>query len=47
MTELNSSQIKANELAGVDHTPRDFKKIYMSSFYEIIYCLENSIDIEN
>ena len=46
MSKLNSLQIEAIKLAELSYTPVDFKKTYMSTLYQLMYCLEHSIDIK-
>ena len=47
MSKLSKIQLTAIELADVDYTPPDFQTYYSEYFYQIIYCLENSITIQN
>lgn len=44
--QLNDLQIKALKLAGLNYTYPDFKKTYSAGLYQLMYCLEQSIDIK-
>lgn len=46
MCKLSELQIEALKLAGSNYTSPDFKKTYMASLYQLMYCLENSIEIK-
>lgn len=46
MTKLSNHQKEAIQLSGVDYTPPDFRKTYMSSLYQLMYCLEHAIIFE-
>lgn len=45
--QLSNSQIEALKLAGLPNICPDFKKLYRSGLYQLMYSLENSIDIKN
>lgn len=45
MSKLSDLQIEAIKLSGSIYTPPDFKKTYLASLYQLMYCLEHSIEI--
>jgi AcrR family transcriptional regulator len=45
-TKLSKLQIEATKLADENYTFPDFKKVYMSCFYQQLYCLKHSIEIK-
>ncbi|MNC56993.1 hypothetical protein D3C75_1066210 [compost metagenome] len=45
MSKLSDLQIEAIKLSGSVYTPPDFKKTYLASLYQLMYCLEHSIEI--
>ncbi|WP_141501132.1 TetR family transcriptional regulator [Paenibacillus luteus] len=46
MSKLSELQIDAIKLSGSIYTPPDFKRTYLASLYQLMYCLEHSIVIE-
>jgi len=46
MCKLSELQLEAIKLAGSNYTAPDFKKTYMASLYQLMYCLEHFIDIK-
>jgi len=46
MTKLSELQLEAIKLSGSNYTAPDFKKVYMASLYQLMYCLEHSIEIK-
>lgn len=46
MSKLSELQLEAIKLSGSNYTAPDFKKTYMASLYQIMYCLEHSIEIK-
>ncbi|AIQ52929.1 TetR/AcrR family transcriptional regulator [Paenibacillus sp. FSL R7-0331] len=46
MCKLSDLQIEAIKLSGSIYTPPDFKKTYLASLYQLMYCLEHSIQIK-
>lgn len=46
MCKLSDLQLEAIKLAGSNYTAPDFKKTYMTSLYQIMYCLEQPIEIK-
>lgn len=45
MTKLSELQVEAIKLSGSTYSAPDFKKTYMASLYQLMYCLENSIEV--
>jgi AcrR family transcriptional regulator len=46
MSKLSELQLEAIKLSGSNYIAPDFKKTYMACLYQILYCLENSIEIK-
>ncbi|WP_068500976.1 TetR/AcrR family transcriptional regulator [Paenibacillus kribbensis] len=46
MTKLSELQKEAIKLSGSIYTAPDFKKTYIASLYQLMYCLEHSIEIK-
>ncbi|MBU3155780.1 TetR/AcrR family transcriptional regulator [Clostridium estertheticum] len=46
MCKLSDLQLEAINLAGSNYIAPDFKKTYMASLYQLMYCLEHSIEIK-
>jgi Transcriptional regulator len=47
MCQLNDLQLKAIEMAGIDYAAPDFKRSYKLYVYQLMYCLEHDIEIQN
>ncbi|MVX64283.1 TetR family transcriptional regulator [Clostridium chromiireducens] len=46
MSNLSDLQLEAIKLSGLDYTTLDFKKEFMASIYQQMYCLKNSIEVK-
>lgn len=46
MSKLSDLQIEAIKLSGSIYAPPEFKKTYLASLYQLMYCLEHSIEIK-
>lgn len=44
MCTLSEIQINAVKQSGIEYTPPEFKSVYSSSIYKMLYCLEHSIE---
>lgn len=44
--QMNDLQVEALKLAGLDYSCPDFRKTYSAGLYQLMYSLENSIDIK-
>lgn len=47
MCQMNDLQLQAVEMSGIQYTAPDFKRSYKLYVYQLMYCLENSIEIKN
>lgn len=45
MCQLNELQLKAIEMSGIDYMVPDFKRSYKLYVYQLMYCLENGVEI--
>lgn len=46
MCQLNDLQLQAIELSGINYVAPDFKKSYKLYVYQLMYCLENRIELK-
>lgn len=47
MCQMNELQLKAVEMSGIQYTTPDFKRSYKLYVYQLMYCLENGIEIKS
>lgn len=47
MCQLNDLQLQAIEMSGINYMMPDFKRSYKLYVYQLMYCLENGIEIQN
>lgn len=45
-SKINSIQKDAIKMSGLEYSPVDFERTYTSALYQLMYCLENSIDVK-
>lgn len=46
MSKLSNLQMEAIKLSASGYTPPDFRKTYMACLYQLMYCLQHSIEIK-